>query len=165
MKRLIRCYTEPTYEMEELAISTFGRDHPDTGCSFISPDGTFVNIYPKLAIHEDLCDWVEEQLGAELEYKDEEYFVREYSWIRLRSDPSMIVIELPAEYLFSKQWYSLEDWLIWCEEKYSGRIVPVYLNICDDIVNTNVEYDTSSPTWVDDIMKILKQSYRSGKVW
>lgn len=150
-------------QAEALAIHAFGAPAPGTGCTFISPDGTFVNIYPKLDTHEDLCDWVEDQLGIELEYKDEEFFVREFNWVRLRSDPNMSIIMLPKDSLFRNQWYSLEDWLTYLEGKYSNGC-KLYLETCDG-TDTDVEYNFGTEYFAEDIIKICKRYYSSGKLY
>ena len=161
MKRYIHC-TDLPEDGEALAIQTFGKDSPSTGCSFISPDGLFINIYPKLPIHEDLCDWVEDQLDIELPYKDEEYFVREFQWIRLRNDPTMMVVELPEEEPFRNQWYSLQDWLEFCEEQHPHG-VSLYLNILDTNIYS-VEVNFNTEYFAEDIVKMLKGYYSSGRL-
>ena len=148
---------------EALAIKAFGSTAPGPGCTFISPDGTFVNIYPKLDTHEDLCDWVEDHLGISLEYKDEEYFVREFNWIRLRSDPNMSIIMLPKDSLFRNQWYSLEDWLTYLEERYSNGC-RLYLETCDG-KDTDVEHNFGTEYFAEDIIKICRRYYSSGKLY
>lgn len=165
MKRYIKSTFDNNENIESIIIDEFGSKNPGTGCSFIAPDGTFVNIYPRLDIHEDLCDWIENAVGIELEYKDEEYFVREFSWIRLRTDPTMFIIELPKEKPTNQQWYSLEDWLYFAEEKYFGKVVSLYLNICDNMANTNVEYRFGKDLFTEDVMKLLKRYYSSGKLY
>ena len=165
MKRYIRSDFDNSVNIEGIIIDDFGSRNPGTGCSFIAPDGTFVNIYPKLNIHEDLCDWIEDAVGVELEYKDEEYFIREFGWIRLRTDPHMCIIELPKEQPTRQQWYSLEDWLAYVEDKYSGRVVEIDLSVCDDMRNTNVQYNLGKDYFAEDILRLLKRYYTSGKLY
>lgn len=155
--------TDKFAEGEALAIETFGSSNPGPGCTFISPDGTFVNIYPKLKTHEDLCEWVEEQLDIELPYRDEEYFVREFNWVRLRSDPNMSIIMLPKDSLFRNQWYSLEDWLTYIEERYPNGC-RLYLETCDG-PDTDVEYKFGTEYFAEDIIKICRRYYSSGKLY
>ena len=163
MKRYIKTSTVAISE-DELAIEEFGSNNPSVGCSYIVPDGTFVNIYPKLDIHEDLCDQVENELGIELEYKDEEYFIREFGWVRLRSDPNMMIVELPSNNPTNSQWYSLEDWLYFCEQRY-GRPVKLDISILDDARNVNVQYQFMQEYFTEDILKLMKRYYSSGKLY
>jgi len=162
MKLYIRSATVDAAE-ETLAIETFKSSHPGTGCTFIAPDGTFVNIYPELDVHEDLCDWVEEELDIELEYKDEEYFIREYGWIRLRNDPNQCIIELPSEAPFSKQWYSLAEWLEFAESKHPNGVM-LYLDVCDGL-DGSVPYEFGTEYFAEDILRICKRYYSSGKLY
>ena len=151
-------------EGEALAIETFGSANPGPGNIYISPDGTFINLYPKIDTHEDLCWWLEEEHDCPLEYEDEEYFVREFQWIRLRSDPSMMIIELTKEVPFNRQWYSLEDWLLYCEDRYAGQGTILYLNACDG-ADADIEYKFGTEYFTEDIMRICKRYYSSGKLY
>ena len=141
---------------------TFGSDNPQTGCSYIAKDGTFINIYPKLDVHEDLCEWIEDTLNIQLEYRDEEYCIRKFGWIRLRIDPNMLVIELPAESPDRMQWYSLQDWLEFAEGQNRSR--RLYLDVCDGS-DTCVPYNFGSEYFAEDIMKVCKRYYSSGKLY
>jgi hypothetical protein len=147
-------------ELEKLILNTFGRSNPGPGCTFISSDGTFVNIYPKLDTHEDLCEWVIDNTDVEIEFPDEEYFIRLFGWIRLRSDPAMSIIELPHESPTNKQWYSLEDWLAYLEDRYLGKKVSLYLDVCDENSDGNVEYNFGKDYFAEDILKICKRYYK-----
>ena len=151
--------------IEDFVVDKFGSRNPGTGCSFIACDGTFVNIYPKLDVHEDLCEWVEDQLDIELKYRDEEYFIRESGWIRLRSDPNMSIIELPNSKPTSEQWYSLEDWLAYLEDKYIGRGCTLYLSVCDFRGDVDVPFQFGTQYFGDDIMKVLKKFYSTGRLY
>lgn len=162
MKRYIKSSTAYT-QYEAIAIENFGRSNPGTGNSYISPDGTFINLYPKLDTHEDLCWWLEDNFDCKLEYEDEEYFIREFGWVRLRTDPHMMIIELPSSSPTRNQWYSLEDWLQFCEGKYP-RGTTLYLNVCDGR-DTDVEYKFGTEYFTEDIIKICKRYYSSGKLY
>lgn len=162
MKRYIRSTILPE-EGEAIAIKEFGSLAPTAGCSFISPDGTFINIYPKLSTHEDLCWYLEEDYNCELEYEDEEYFIREFQWVRLRSDPNMMIIELPEEMPFNRQWDSLQEWLEFCENRYKRGTI-LYLNVCDGS-DADVPYEFGTEYFAEDILKICKRYYSSGKLY
>lgn len=149
----------------EHILDTFGSPNPGTGCTFIAKDGTYVNIYPKLDVHEDLCEWVEDEFEIELDYRDEEYFVREFGWIRLRSDPRMSIIELPSSAPTTDQWWALNDWLEWLEEKHTGQKVTLYLQVCDNHGDTDVPYDFGSDVFTDGMMKIMKKYYSTGRLY
>ena len=163
MKRYIRSDEDVAAEGEQLAIDTFGSDRLGPGCTYISPNGTFVNIYPKLKTHEDLCEWVEDKLNTSLPYRDEEYFVREFQWIRLRLDPRMTIIELPSEIPFKNQWYSLQDWLEFVEEQHPEGI-QLYLNVCDRS-DPSDPYLLGKGYFAEDIINICKRYYNSGKLY
>ena len=144
-------------------LDEFGSPNPGTGCTFIADDGTFVNIYPQIDTHEDLCNWVEDNFDVEFEYKDEEYFVEGYGWIRLRKDPSMGIIELPNERPNNQQWYSLEDWLDFVEESLNGRELPMYINILGTNIYS-VEVQFGKQMFAEDLLNMLKRYYTSGKL-
>lgn len=159
-------YIKSSLNLEEgvdLVVRTFGSLTPNPGNIYLSPDGVFINLYPRIDTHEDLCWWLEDN-GYSLEYKDEEYFVREFQWIRLRSDPSMLIIELPNESPSSKQWYALEDWLLYCEDRYSGTGVKLYIGVCDSN-SSDIECNFFVDYFAEDIIKICKRYYSSGKLY
>ena len=162
MKRWVHSSSTATSDILEEIQSSFGSDSPGTGCSFIDVDGTYINIYPKLDVHEDLCEWANDNLDAGISNPDEEYFVRNYGWIRLRSDPSLMIIEMPSSKPTSQQWYSLEDWLLFCEEKYGMSRTKLSINICDDVRNTDVPIAFGSEYFAEDVVKLLKRYYSSG---
>ena len=163
MKRVIRCSEDHSAMIIPSILDEFGKNEPGTGCTFIADDGTFVNIYPELDIHEDLCDWVEDNFDIKLKYKDEEYFVREYGWIRLRKDPNMCVVELPNERPTNAEWYSLEEWLEWVEEITSGREISLYINILDTQIYS-VEVAFGKEMFTDGLLKMLKGYYTSHRL-
>lgn len=162
MKKYIRASLSPE-EISNAVLSNFGASHPGTGNSYIAKDGTFVNLYPKIDTHEDVCWWLEDHYDVELAYEDEEYFVREYGWVRLRSDPHMMIVELPPARLTNDQWYSLEEWLMYCGDKYS-RGTTLYLNACDSR-DADVEYAFGTDYFPEDILKLCKRYYSSGKLY
>lgn len=163
MKRIIRATTISDKSLDAI-YKQFGRNNPDTGCSYITQDGTFINIYPKLDVHEDLCWWVEDELGEKLDYEDEEYFIRECGWVRCRKDPHMTYIELPATIPTSKQWYAIEEWLMYCEDRFSQPFT-IDISVVDDISAVNTPYEIGKELFSEDILKIMKRYYSSGKLY
>lgn len=163
MKRMIKASSVVTKDMMNRILADFGSNRPGDGCSFITEDGTFINIYPEIDVHEDLCWWIEDNFDIKLEYEDEEYFIREFGWVRLRVCPTMMIIELPHTRPTNAQWAALEEWLEYIE--YSGKKFRLYLNVCDDYKDTDVEYAFGSEYFTEAIIKILKRYYTSGKLY
>ena len=166
MKRYIRTATQID-GIEDMIIDTFGSSNPGVGCTFIAQDGTYVNIYPKLDTHEDLCYWVEDQFDDEvIDAPDEAYFIREYNWIRLRTPPELMIIELPSTRPSSKQWWALEDWLMFCEEKYpGGHELNLMINKSDYNIPLQEQIDFfGSEVFSEDIISLLKKYYTTGRL-
>lgn len=163
MKRYIKSSVDSS-NIDDAIKKAFGSDSPSTGCSFIARDGKFINIYPKLDVHEDLCYWVTDNLGVEIKYPDEEYFINAFGYIRLRSDPNMMIIELPEFAPSNSQWYSLQDWLDYCQEKYRRRVT-LDISVYGSFTEVNVQYDFGTEYFSEDIIKVLKRYYSSGKLY
>ena len=163
MKRYIKSNQE--IDIEEYVRQSFQGSGPGPGCTFIDDEGNYINIYPKLDVHEDLCEWVEDQLNIKLPYRDEEFFVREFNWIRLRSDPHMSIIELPSSKPNNSQWWALNDWLEYLEDRYSGQKVTLYVQVCDNSTDTDVPFNFGSEYFSDDMMKLLKSYYSTGRLY
>ena len=162
-----KVYAETTtlYDVRDLASQSFRSEEPGPGCTFIDDNGNYVNIYPKLDVHEDLCEWVEEEMNIELPYRDEEFFVREFNWIRLRSDPKMSIIELPNSRPSNSQWWALNDWLEYLENRYINSQITLYVQVCDNTTDTDVPFNFNSEYFADDMMKILKGYYNTGRLY
>lgn len=163
MKRVIKATTISDKSLDAI-YTQFGSTRPETGCSYIAKDGTFINIYPKLDVHEDLCWWVEDELNEQLDYEDEEYFIRECGWIRTRKDPHMAYIELPSTRPTAGQWVSIQDWLEYCEESFAHPFT-LDISVIDDISAVNTPYEIGDGIFSEDILKILKRYYSSGKLY
>lgn len=161
MKRYIK-NSEQIDNKEQLSRELFGSSTPGYGCSYICKDGLFINIYPKLDTHEDLCWYLEDHYDEFFEYADEEYFIREFGWVRLRTDPNMVIIELPSS-MTNAQWYSLEDWLQFIEQRYPNGAT-LYLNAVDANDADN-EYNLGKDYFAEDIIKICKRYYSSGRLY
>lgn len=65
--------------------------------------------------------------------------------------------------LLIQQWLALAEWLEYCEE-YHTRGTKLYLNVCDDN-DADVEYNFGSEYFADDILKICKRYYSSGRLY
>ena len=164
MKRCIKFSTETGLGQIR---NSFRSSNPGVGCTFIDRDGTYINMYPEIDVHEDLCEWADENTDIHPEYYDEEYFVREFGWVRLRIDPRNWIIELPprSKKLTAAQKYALEDWLSFCLDKYPNS-EELWANICpnnqeerhssSDLINIMVDKDTDE----NDIMNIVMKLYR-----
>lgn len=158
MKRYIRSSREIN-DIEQLVLDAFKSENPGTGCSFIASNGSYVNIYPKLDTHEDLCYWVEDQLNGSVDAPDEEYFIRNFDWIRLRTPPELMIIEMPKDKPDSKQWWALEDWLLYCEEQYPGGH-ELNLIIYQDTYPIQEQIDFFGlEVFTEDIINLLKRYY------
>lgn len=163
MKRYIRSSSSLT-ELEEMVIDEFGSSNPGPGCSFIASDGRYINIYPKLDTHEDLCYWVEDQLNGSIDAPDEEYFIRNFNWIRLRTPPELMIVEMPTSAPVSKQWWALEDWLMYCEEKYPGGH-ELNLIICRDTYPIQEQIDFfGKDVFAEDVISLLKRYYTTHRL-
>lgn len=165
MKRYIRTATQID-GIEDMVIDTFGSPNPGPGCTFIAQDGTYVNIYPKLDTHEDLCWWVEDQFEeGTIDFPDESYFIRNYNWIRLRTPPELMIIEMPTNRPDSKQWWALEDWLLYCEEHYpGGHELNLMINKGNTIpIQEQIDF-FGSEVFTEDIIGLLKKYYTTGRL-
>ena len=163
MKKYIKSVSEVdidlSKEIEDLVLEEFGGYAPDTGCTFISPDGTFVNIYPQIRTHEDLCYWVEETLDIELDYCDEEYFIREYDWIRLRQYALEAYVELPQQ-AYTDQLHSLQEWLELCEV---WGDLEMTVSVCDS--SNFIKFNFGKELFSEDVMKLIRRFYASGNLY
>lgn len=152
MKRYIRANQHP--DIEQSILQVFGRSDPGPGCTFISRDGRFVNIYPSLDTHEDLCEWVEDNLHTDILDPDGSTFVRKFGWVRLRSDPSAAMIELPLSQVTSAQYSALFDWLCYCEDRYGQRDVEISIETADW---EHSRYGNFSEDFAEDLLRKAKQ--------
>lgn len=157
---IITATTQEFTDIIDKIQQEFGRNNPGYGCSFISPDGTFINIYPKLDTHEDLCEYIQDNYDVTLPYQDEAYFIKEFDWVRLRTDPNMCIIELPDKMTLS-QWYALEDWLEFAETRYcNGCTISV-----GSLHGTFQDYAFGTEYFPEDIIKLCKRYYSSGNLY
>lgn len=142
--------------MNKAIISEFGRDYPGEGCICIAPDGTFINVYPKLDDHEDLCTWLTEQ-GFDGVIPEAEWLVETFDYVRCRNNPaSLCYIELPLKTITRSQLYSLEEWL---EDKVSHDHINIEL---PDGVWKRFSLEEYFP---EDIIKKIKRYYASGTLY
>lgn len=154
-------------DIEQIAINDFGSSNPGPGCTFIASDGTFINIYPKIDDHEDLIDYLTDNYGFEFDKHDADWFVNNLGWIRLRSDPYHIAIILDGNRPSNIQFYSLEEWLEYCEERYqdSSNRITAYVDICDNGEYAQHTYDFMRNDFAEDIVKACKRYYTCGKLY
>lgn len=156
----IKASTNISNNMLDEIVSDFGSSHPGYGCSFIDANGEFINIYPKLDTHEDLCEYVEDKYNIELPYQDEALFIREFDWVRLRTDPNMCIIELPPV-MHKDQWYALEEWLEFADARYTNGCK---MNVGALFGEYN-DYAFGTEYFPKDIIKICKRYYSSGNLY
>lgn len=96
---------------EQLIRDSFESKNPGQGCIYITKEGTFINLYPEIDSHEDLCYWLEDEFDFELPYEDEEWAIRQFGWVRCRETPIDVnVIELPKE-ITQEQISAIDNWL------------------------------------------------------
>lgn len=140
-------------QMDKLVVSTFGSNSPGTGCIFIHPSGAFLNIYPKMDDHEDLCYWLEDQ-GYNV-MPDASWITNTLNYIRCRNSPHLCFVELP-ERVTKEQLIALEDWL------YTHVTGPQI-----SIETTTGEHETYdlNEYFVDEIYKIIRRYYSSGVLY
>lgn len=141
-------------QVEFQILRVFGSSTPGPGCTFIAETGEFVNIYPKLDVHEDLCEWVEDILGVTVPDQDAATFVRALGWVRLRSDPYEAMVEIPHEGITAAQRSALFDWLLFCEERYNQRDVEISIETDDWKVSTSGNF---SEDFAEDIFKRIQR--------
>lgn len=160
MKLYIRSSQIDKSSIVDAVVSEFGRENPGPGNTYIAEDGTFIQLYPRIDDHADLCEWIEEELGQPIEYHDAEYAVNEFNWVRLRKDPFDAVIELTVDRPTNSQMLSLEDWLIMLEDSEVTSItigVFRYRGLLE-ISSFNSEY------FAEDIMKIVRKYYATHRL-
>ena len=141
-------------QMDKIIQYHWASETPGEGCIFIAPNGKFINIYPELDDHEDLCYWLEEN-GYRDNPEDGEWFVSEFGYVRCRNSMHLCFIEVPQK-MTREQYSSLEQWL---EEKVSSDEL--------DIEAWSGEWKTYNLNnyFPEDIIKIIKRSYASGKLY
>lgn len=137
-------------QMDDIILEHWAEDVPGEGCIFIHPDGRFINIYPKLDDHEDLCYWLEEQ-GFETVIEDASWFVEEFNYVRCRNSLHLCFVDLPQS-MTKNQLYSLQDWM---ENKVRSDSLQV---ITSDGQYREYDLDNYLP---EDIIKLIKRYYSS----
>ena len=141
-------------QMDEYIQNEFASDIPGDGCIFIAPNGKFINIYPKLDDHEDLCYWLEEQ-GFDDIIEEAEWVVTTFNYVRCRNSLHLCFIEVP-QIMTSAQYSSLEEWL---ETRVQTNTL--------DVEAWSGEWKTYNldDYFPEDIIKLIKRSYASGKLY
>lgn len=138
--------------------NAWGENYPGEGCVFIHPDGSFLNIYPKLDDHEDLCYWLEDE-GYDSDYivEDASWFTDTFNYIRCRNSIHLCFIALPDSKVTSAQLDSLERWM---EEKVTSDYLDVVIENTDEQQHYNCE-----EYFPEDIIKKIKRYYSSGNLY
>lgn len=141
-------------KIDNIIVKYWGQDKPGEGCIFIHPSGKFINIYPKLDDHEDLCYWLEENEFGDTP-EDSSWFVEEFDYIRCRNSLHLSFVELPKT-ITRSQTDALEEWL-------ETKVTTNYL----DIGAPNGEWNKYNldDYFPEDLIKIIKRYYASGKLY
>lgn len=140
-------------DIDKVIKDTFAQDYPGEGCIYIAGDGSFINIYPKLDDHEDLAYWLEEK-GYDDIIEDAEWFTDTFNYIRCRNSRHLCFVALPKA-ITDLQIRSLEEWL---ESKVTSDTLQVIAG------NDYKIYDLDD-YFPEDIIKIIKRYYASGKLY
>lgn len=141
-------------QMNNIIVETFGSTTPGEGCIFIATDGSFINIYPRLDDHEDLCYWLEEQ-GYGQNPEDASWFVSEFNYVRCRNSRHLCFLELPRA-CTTQQYHSIEEWL---EEKVTSETIQV---ITPD--GSWKEYSTNE-YFPEEIIRLIRRYYTCGQLY
>lgn len=139
---------------EQLIKDNFESKNPGQGCIYITKEGTFINLYPEIDSHEDLCYWLEDEFDFELPYEDEEWAIRQFGWVRCRETPIDVnVIELPKE-ITQEQIVAIDNWL---NNIVSYRELEI--GVVDNNQIQRYNLDEYSPS---DIINRIKAFYSTG---
>lgn len=148
-----------TVELEKKIKDRFESNHPEYGCIYITKEGTYINLYPEIDTHEDLCWWIEDEYGVQLPYEDEEWAIREFDWIRCRETPiAENVIELPKNEITREQYYAVRTWL---EEIVSGNNLEIGV-VDTDKIESFEDLDFIEPK---DIINSIRKYYSRGELF
>ena len=141
-------------KIDNSILNYFGDNVPGEGCVFIHPNGTFINIYPQLDDHEDLCYWLEEK-GFENIVDDAEWFVDEFYYIRCRNSLHLTFVQLPIS-VTPAQLRSLDEWM---ENKVSSS----YLQV--EVPTGKWRKYNLDEYFPEDIIKLIKRYFSSGTLY
>lgn len=144
-------------QIHEAILKRWGKNYPGDGCIFITPEGSFINLFPALLDHEDLCAWVEKNGFSEIP-DDASWFVKELSYVKCRNSRTLCYAEIPSE-ITRKQLNALETWL---EEKVHADNVE-HIDI-GTLKNECKTYDLNI-YFPEDIIKRVKRFYSSGRLY
>jgi hypothetical protein len=135
-------------------LKRWGKDYPGEGCIFITPEGIYLNLYPLLMNHDRLCDWVD-QNGYGPTTGKASWFINTLNYIRCRNTASICYIDLHTE-VKPAQIRALQTWL---ETKVKAASL--------DIGTPTNEYKSYNlqEYFPEDIIKIIKRYYSSGKLY
>lgn len=145
-------------ELDHIIHKEWAQSTPGTGCIFIHPDGSFLNIYPKLDDHEDLAYWLEDQGYSENQIvEDAAWFTDQFGYIRCRDSIHMTFVALPDQGVTNAQLDSLECWM---EEKVSTDSIEVFVENTNEFQNYSTE-----EYFPEDIIKRIRRFYSSGTLY
>jgi hypothetical protein len=141
-------------DTHQALLKAWGSNSPGNGCIFITPEGTYLNLFPKIFSHDKLCDWVD-RAGFGPTTKQARWFSDNLDYVRCRNNRGLTLIELPAKITVAQ----LDALLVWIETKVNDTTLDV--GTPDDQYKS---YDLQSYL-PEDIIKLIKRYYSSGKLY
>lgn len=141
-------------KIDNIILENWAYETPGEGCIFIHPNGKFINIYPQLDDHEDLCYWLEENYDVDTP-EDAEWFVQEFSYMRCRNSMHLCFVDLPKQ-ATTKQLRSLLEWM---ETKVSSTSLQV------SVPEGRWRKYSTDDYLPEDIFKLIRRYYSSGKLY
>jgi hypothetical protein len=141
-------------ETHQALLKAWGSSTPGNGCIFITPEGTYLNLFPKIFSHDKLCDWVDRS-GYGPTTKQARWFSDNLDYVRCRNNRGLCLIELPAKITASQ----LDALQVWLETKVSDDTL--------DVGTTDGQYKSYNlqDMLPEDIIKRIKRYYSSGKLY
>ena len=135
-------------------LKTWGGSTPGNGCIFITPEGTYLNLFPRIFSHDKLCDWVDKE-GYGPTTKQAKWFSDNLGYVRCRNTRGLCLIELPATCTAAQ----LEALHMWIEAKVTDTTL--------DVGTADGQYKSYSlqDMLPEDIIKRIKRYYSSGKLY
>lgn len=141
-------------ETHQALLKTWGSNAPGTGCIFITPEGKYLNLFPKIFSHDKLCDWVD-RAGYGPTNKRASWFSDTFNYVRCRNNRGLSLIDLPAKITASQ----LDALQVWLETKVNDDTLDIGTATGDYKSYNLNEY------FPEDLIKIIKRYYSSGKLY
>jgi hypothetical protein len=141
-------------EVHQALLNVWGSSTPGNGCIFITPEGTYLNLFPKIFSHDKLCDWVDRE-GYGPTTKQASWFSDNLGYVRCRNNHNLCLIDLPAT-CTAAQLEAIQKWI-------ETKVADIKL----DVGTTDGQYKTYDLQELlpEDIIKRIKRYYSSGKLY